>query len=159
MKRNWVRGWVLMAAMGISGAGQAALHDRGGGLIYDDVLDITWLQDANYAKTSGYDSDGMMSWSQAMQWEEQLSYGGFDDWRLPTTKVPDSSCDSHKTYGVGCLGSEMGHLFDVSTDHQLTALSLLIEPNQVSFFPYGGFWSSTVDVDYPDQNAWAFSFR
>ena len=32
----------------------AALYDRGNGLIYDDVLDITWLQDANYAKTSGY---------------------------------------------------------------------------------------------------------
>ncbi|NNF16437.1 MAG: hypothetical protein HKN70_06795 [Gammaproteobacteria bacterium] len=31
----------------------AALHDRGNGLIYDDVLDITWLQDANYALTSG----------------------------------------------------------------------------------------------------------
>ena len=30
----------------------AALWDRGGGLIYDDVFDITWLQDANYAKTS-----------------------------------------------------------------------------------------------------------
>ena len=27
----------------------AALYDRGNGLIYDDVLDITWLQDANYA--------------------------------------------------------------------------------------------------------------
>ena len=31
----------------------AALYDRGEGLIYDDVLDITWLQDANYAMTSG----------------------------------------------------------------------------------------------------------
>jgi hypothetical protein len=27
----------------------AELHDRGNGLIYDDVLNITWLQDANYA--------------------------------------------------------------------------------------------------------------
>ena len=26
----------------------AALIDRGGGLIYDTVLDVTWLQDANY---------------------------------------------------------------------------------------------------------------
>ena len=38
----------------------AALYDRGNGLIYDDVLDITWLQDANHAKTSGYDRDGRM---------------------------------------------------------------------------------------------------
>ena len=27
----------------------ATLIDRGGGLIYDTDLDITWLQDANYA--------------------------------------------------------------------------------------------------------------
>lgn len=42
------------AALGFSGAAGAGLIDRGGGLIYDDVLDITWLQDANYALTSGY---------------------------------------------------------------------------------------------------------
>lgn len=32
-----------------SGAVHAALHDRGGGLVYDDVLDITWLANANLA--------------------------------------------------------------------------------------------------------------
>jgi len=29
-------------------------------MIYDDVLNITWLQDADYAQTSGYDPDGLM---------------------------------------------------------------------------------------------------
>ncbi len=47
----------------------AALIDRGsfadgfGGfmnLIYDDDLNITWLGDANFAKTSGFDVDGQM---------------------------------------------------------------------------------------------------
>ena len=37
-----------------SRAGHAALFDRGGGLIYDSDLDITWLKDGNYAQTSGY---------------------------------------------------------------------------------------------------------
>ena len=45
----------------ISSSSHAALYDRGNGLIYDDVLNITWLQDANYAQTSGYDSDGRMT--------------------------------------------------------------------------------------------------
>ena len=40
----------------------AALYDRGNGLIYDDVLDITWLQYANYMQTIGYDADGRMNW-------------------------------------------------------------------------------------------------
>ena len=45
----------------ISSSSHAALYDRGNGLIYDDVLNITWMQDANYAKTSGYDPDGAMT--------------------------------------------------------------------------------------------------
>ena len=65
-----------------SGAAQAALVDRGGGMLYDDVLNITWLQDANYAKTSGYDSDGYMTWSEAKTWADNLTYGGYSDWRL-----------------------------------------------------------------------------
>jgi hypothetical protein len=32
-----------------SGMAQATLFDRGGGLIYDDALNVTWLQNANYA--------------------------------------------------------------------------------------------------------------
>jgi len=40
---------------------EATLFDQGGGLIYDTDLNITWLQDANYAMTSGYDADGRMT--------------------------------------------------------------------------------------------------
>lgn len=46
----------------------ATLWDRGSGLIYDDYLNITWLQNANYAKTSGYDADGQMNWTDATTW-------------------------------------------------------------------------------------------
>jgi hypothetical protein len=72
---------LALATVGLlsSGAVQAALHDRGGGLIYDDVLDITWLADANYAQTSGYDSDGQMTFILANTWATGLSYGGSDD--------------------------------------------------------------------------------
>lgn len=52
-------------------------------VFYDTVLDITWLADANYAKTSGFDTDGAMDWSKAMSWASNLQYFGVDDWRLP----------------------------------------------------------------------------
>ena len=45
----------------------AALIDRGTGMIYDTDQDITWLQDADYAATSGYDSDGQMNWFEATE--------------------------------------------------------------------------------------------
>jgi hypothetical protein len=63
----------------------AALIDRGNGMIYDSDLNITWLQDANFAMTSGYDTDGLMTQQQAAVWADNLKYGGFDDWRLPMT--------------------------------------------------------------------------
>jgi len=65
----------------LTGEANALLIDRGGGLIYDTVLDITWLQDANYANTTGYDdtiygynTNGRMTWIDAMGWAEDLIY-------------------------------------------------------------------------------------
>jgi hypothetical protein len=106
----------------LPGVANALLVDRGGGLIYDDVLDITWLQDANYAFTSGYAADnavdnggaatnniftdGRMGWDAANTWADGLSYYDsvrdvtYTDWRLPDTLQPDPSCDSSFDAGV-----------------------------------------------------------
>ncbi|MES9905745.1 MAG: DUF1566 domain-containing protein [Sedimenticola sp.] len=81
------------------GTAQATLIDRGGGLIYDDVLNITWLQDANHGAGTTYDNgssatDGRMTWDNAVAWSANLSYGGYDDWRLPTmTDTGTPGCD------------------------------------------------------------------
>ena len=53
----------------------ATLIDRGSGLIYCDVLDVTWLSNA--------DLGGSMNWYEAMDWADQLVYMGFENWRLP----------------------------------------------------------------------------
>ncbi len=50
---------LLVSTIGTNTA-QASLFDRGNGLLYDDALKVTWLQDANCAKTRGYDTDGLM---------------------------------------------------------------------------------------------------
>lgn len=84
--KTWIVGLALTGLA--SGAAQAALMDRGGGLLYDDVLNVTWLQDANYAKTSGYSPSGLMSWGAANTWAANLIYhdsvrnADYSDWRL-----------------------------------------------------------------------------
>lgn len=122
---------------------QSALIDRGGGLIYDDVLDVTWLQDANYAFTNGDDFDGRMSWALANAWATDLIYYdsvrdvNWDDWRLPIvgpvngisfdlTRSSDGTTDSGTAFtstGPGDGGwrdgannpvSEMGHMYYVN---------------------------------------------
>jgi hypothetical protein len=91
---------VAMIAAG-SGTAQARLWDRGGGLIYDEVLDVTWLSDANYFKTHAEAHEelvtaiisrvprvanhtlapedfrpesGHMTWWGAMAWGQYLTY-------------------------------------------------------------------------------------
>lgn len=94
----------------ISMPSNAALLDRGGGMLYDTVLNLTWLQDANYAKTSGYSTTGRMSWQDAMQWADSLQVGGFNDWRLATiTDTGSPGCDF--AYG----GTDCGHNTQPST--------------------------------------------
>ena len=89
----------LVAALAVSNAAQAALIDRGNGLIYDSVLNITWLQDANLAAintfgVSGIDIHGRMTWNTAEQWIAAMNaanYKGYHDWRLPATAPIDGS--------------------------------------------------------------------
>jgi len=55
---------------------------------YDNVAGLTWLADANYAQTSGYDTDGKMNWFDATTWAAGLDLDGTpgaDGWRLPNT--------------------------------------------------------------------------
>jgi hypothetical protein len=93
----------MLASAAVTGTAQASLVDRGNGLLYDDVLDVTWLQDANYAKTSGASVSGLMDWNTATTWAADLVYGGYSDWRL-ASNTPVSG-DSGFNYGYSVTGS------------------------------------------------------
>lgn len=79
-------------------------------MIYDSDQNITWLQDANYSKTSGYDIDGMMNWDEAFVWVRNLDYGGYNDWRLPN--ILDKGNDS---CNYAYSGTDCGYNVDTST--------------------------------------------
>ena len=112
-------GLFAAAALGLalSTSVSATLIDRGNGMIYDSDQDITRLQDANYAMTSGYDTDGRMNWDAATTWADGLSFGGFDDWRLASiTDTGTSGCDWSNTgtdcgYNVDTSGSELAYMW------------------------------------------------
>ena len=131
MKKHYFK--VLCAgllAIGLSTVAQAALIDRGAGLIYDDVLDVTWLQDANYAgtqyaETLGMqgDFDGKMRWDAAQTWVGGLTYQGYTGWRLPTIEPLNGSSynfaytykgNSDRGYSIDSQTSELGYMFHVN---------------------------------------------
>ena len=168
---------VMLAAGLASGAAQATLIDRGGGLIYDTVLNVTWLQDANYAQTSGYHADGLMTWSQATTWAANLSYYDsvrnvtYTDWRLPTvTDTGAQGCDFAYT-GTDCGDNvdtgtgEMAHLYydelgnkdgvdaagNPQADGGLTNVGPFIHLQAYYY------WSDTGYAPITD-NAWHFNF-
>jgi hypothetical protein len=88
----------LLAALALPGTAHAALIERlGGDAFYDDVLDITWLTDANLAASNtfgvaGINLNGSMTWNTANAWIAGMNAAdhlGFDDWRLPTLSPID----------------------------------------------------------------------
>ncbi len=185
-----LRTWAAAAAMlALSGAAQSALVNRGGGMIYDTTANITWLADMNYAYTSGYAAsgvapgspgdehtiytDGRMGWAAARNWADNLVYGGFSDWRLPTVNTSDTTCSNIYDVGPGfglqyhgfnCTGGELSRLFVAElgnkegesvldqvgdTAEQIASLALF---SNVQSYVY---WSGTEYA--PDTfNAWYF---
>lgn len=144
----------LAAGLFLSINAEAILIDRGGGLIYDDVLDITWLQDAGLG--------GNGTWNDAMTWADTLVFGGFDDWRLPTTVQPDPTCSGQnfngfagQSGGFNCTGSELGHMYynnlgGVAFDN------LAGNQGLIQNIP-GVVWSGTEFAPGP-FSAWGFGF-
>jgi len=155
---------IVFAALGMLCAGNASatLFDRGGGLIYDDVFDITWLQDA--------DVSGQLTWPNARIWADNFTY--FDtvrgvtwtDWRLPeiSSTSPDATprlCGDGDATECAAAGNELAYMFYVSlggfpgsdkTGDQTAANGVLV--NDIGTFDY---WSAT---ECPECGAWSLFF-
>lgn len=103
----------LLVTIFLSAPVLAALHDRGNGLIYDDLLDVTWSSDVRLAKTLGYNpatndfsagennGDDYLAHDEAMAFVYALNhsvfgssglvgYKGFTGWRLPRLHLSDA---------------------------------------------------------------------
>lgn len=153
------------------------LFNRGGGLIYDDELNITWLADANLAASNtfgvpGIGAGGALNWDTAQSWIAAMNtagYLGYSDWRLPATLVPDSSCTddiagtipSTDPTGLNCTGSEMGQLFYIELggtagDYIMTSG----DPDLALFsnIQEGLYWSDTEFAPNPLAGAWHFHY-
>jgi len=167
---------VASLVLGLALSAQALpLLDRGNGLIFDQDQNIIWLQDANLGATNQFGltqsgsvgppsgeigSTGRMNWVTGNAWIAGMnaaSYKGFNNWRLPTTMQPDTTCSIQTLLGfpgqgggTGCTGSEMGHLFNVEGISPGA-------PGPFSNLQAGVYWSGTEFA--PNlSDAWGFDF-
>lgn len=161
-------GWVLaLGLMGLAGGVQAALIDRGNGMIYDSLQNITWTQNANLAATerfgietttgggNGIRADGRMNWGTAQAWIAGMNaanYGGYSDWRLWSALNADSS---GPCLGHNCSGSELGHLFYVDGGFSAfqSIKSSTVLTNVFTNLQSDYYWSGT---EFSSGRAWHF---
>jgi hypothetical protein len=134
---------LLLATLGLAATAQAALIDRGGGLIYDSDRDITWISPNTFAVYGS--APFSPGWAAAVAFAEGVSYAGFDDWRLPTSVYPDATCEvAFNATGANCTGSELGHLYYEVFGG--TALQPLPASANLTLLPVNSlapYWSST----------------
>jgi len=189
----------MLLGLTVSGNARATLFDRGSGLIFDDVLNITWLQDASFvateiseqraleiiAEVGSIDGHTLVeadfrfgltqdrtNWWGAMAWAEALTFGGFDDWRLPkmgndndNTSVADCTIVSE----VDCRGNEYAYMFyqNLGGTGKSVETGGLFPPTPITGDVSVGtvdllnilelaYWSSTKRES--QTGAWAFNF-
>ena len=145
----------------MSTATSAALVDNGNGLIYDDVLKITWAQ-----------PDNARNWDAANTWASGLTLGGVSGWRLPYISVAEGAgpftgtpVDCSTASESACRDNELGYMYY----HNLGGIrneEILInndDPDLALFSTLRsyGYWSGTEfesSVDLFLDNAWLLDF-
>lgn len=153
----------LIAGLALTGLligapARAELQLRGNGtMVYDTQTQLTWLADAGLG--------GLRTQADAAQWAEMLSFGGFDDWRLPTVAPVNGSAlnldwsdDGSTDVGQNNAGANtaLGHLYHASLGNTAAGLALtgpfsgLADPAD----PIGpAFWTGTAT-----EPGWALAF-
>jgi Protein of unknown function (DUF1566)/EF hand len=63
------------------------------GTVTDRATGLMWMQVDSGALKAGAKKDGKLNWEQALQWAENLKFGGHSDWRLPDAKELQSIID------------------------------------------------------------------
>lgn len=129
--------------------------------LYDTVLDVTWLRDAN--------ANGIMTWGDAKTWAGNLVVGSFTDWRLPSMIDTGSLGCNYSTGGTDCgynvqtkiggtVYSEMASLWyntlgNLAYPQTGYGLSNSGDFKNLQSFAY---WSG-LQMDYGSSAAWNFA--
>ena len=160
MKSHLVRTvYAVVFVASTSTVANAALHSRlGGAAAYDDVLDITWVTDA--------DLSGTNSWANQVSWASGLNYLGFTDWRLASLSVAaglptgttETPVDCSLASELDCRDNELGYMFYHNLDGNLfDNFSGDQTIGDVTLTSVKGFYWPGTTLSHPSFS-WAFTF-
>ncbi len=143
--------------------------------IRSDGSRLMWLMDPTYSwATPGDPLSGLMTWEAAKTWAEQLTFNGYEDWRLPAN-LPINSPDydvmwsldgtTDRGYNITSLNSEMSYLYYVELENSTDAGHALNKgpfDNLEAYYQanngqHGVYWSGS-DPPPNYSTAWFFGF-
>lgn len=159
----------------VANPARAELIDLGNRMIYDTVQDLTWMQDAWYSRADAPDAcfDGQpgcfSTYAAAETWASNLTFGGYDDWRLPARLpgrppelCPSGACsEGHSEISIMLteLGWHWGSVPGSSSPWYLSGGSGPFLNLQATYWLAPGYWwSQHEDVFLPESygtRAWA----
>jgi hypothetical protein len=126
------------------------------------VKNLTWLQDTQYAFTSGYDDNGLLNWSEANAFAQNLAYYDrardvtWTDWRLPTAVNSPQSAG----YDPSGDSSELAYMYYVNLGLSPIALDGTkndwIKNDWFLNLVGRAYWTGTGSK--PGRSAWDFQF-
>ncbi|MBE7439773.1 MAG: DUF1566 domain-containing protein [Spirochaetales bacterium] len=121
--------WYVRLVRGNTDYGRNTFVDQGNETVLDTATNLQWL------KSDSAGGNGLLNWSQALAFCENLDHAGFTDWRLPDAKELQSIVDYTRSP-------------DTTDSPALDALfqSTALE-NERGQRDYPSYWSSTTHLD------------
>ena len=130
---------LAMGAMGFSATSGAALINRGGGLIYDDDTNLTWMQEA------GLNGGLQVNQAQAQASVDALNYFDsvrsvyWNDWRLPSVGANPADFSVPADNDMQVLWQHLG-----STSEPVEAGNA----GDFNVTTFGGYWNHDTGLSY-----------
>jgi hypothetical protein len=162
-RHTWlIRGLVVVGlVLGLALPAQAVLLDRGRGFIYDNVLDITWTQNASLSGANTWDNQ--VAWADALSLVDTVRDVTWDDWRLASMSVSSglptgsaaSAVDCSTATEEACRDNELGYMFYQNLGGPSGAN---LTGNQSFLTNIASLYWSGTEFAPNTSNAWLFSF-
>ena len=142
----------------------ADLIDIGGGMLYDDVLNITWTQNANLPGSLD------LTWVDANSWAANLTLNGLAGWRLPYASViagvgpiATEVVNCAAATELQCRDNELGYMFYYNLGGlkgQDMRGNQTTVGGEVILGVQDNYWTATEAQPFiPSHHAWSFGFN
>lgn len=113
----------------------------------DHTTGLIWAEPDSAALATGLKGDGKLSWTEAKEWCSQARFGGYSNWRLPTTSelqaIADQNHPQAAAFNVAYQGDVNSWPYYWSDDNA---------PDAATYAAYVSFNQEVEYVEFPPES-------